>query len=94
MTALRLCAEPLAFYMPPDYPMTWYSTQQGNTGRARIAGQILSRPGRHLLIVRYAAGHDFFEEWVYNDASIDESRIVWARELDEASNRALLPVFP
>ena len=93
MAALRICAQPLNHYMPPDYPSTWYYTQPGNTGRARILDRLAREPGRQLAIVRYQPTHNFFEEWVYNDASIDDSRVVWARELDEPSNRALVGYF-
>ncbi len=93
MVLVRVCAQPLSFYMPPDWPMTWYYTRPGNTERARIAAQLEQEPGRQLAIVRYAHGHNFFEEWVYNKASIDGARVVWARELDEASNRELIRYF-
>jgi hypothetical protein len=93
MAALRVVAQPLSFYMPPDWPMTWYYTQPGNTERARILDRLAREPGRQLAIVRYAPTHNFFEEWVYNDASIDDSPVVWAHELDEPSNRALIQYF-
>lgn len=93
MVLLRVCAQPLSFYMPPDWPMTWYYTRPGNIERARIAAQLKQEPGRQLAIVRYAPNHDFFEEWVYNEASIDGAGVVWARELDDASNRALVRYF-
>src|SRR5438067_1446095 len=41
----------------------------------------------------YAAWHDPFEEWVYNEADIDSSKIVWAREMDASCNRKLLAYF-
>jgi hypothetical protein len=93
MVLVRLCAQPLSFYMPPDWPMTWFYTRPGNTERARIAARLKQEPGRQLAIVRYAPDHDFFEEWVYNEASIDGADVVWARELDDASNRALIRYF-
>lgn len=93
MVLIRIGAQPLSFYMPPDWPMTWYYTRPGNTDRARIAARLRQEPGRQLAIVRYAPGHDFFEEWVYNDASIDAAPVVWARELDPDSNRALIRYF-
>jgi hypothetical protein len=93
MVLVRICAQPLSFYMPPDWPMTWYYTRPGNTERARIAAQLEQEPGRQLAIVHYAPGHNFFEEWVYNKASIDGAGVVWARELDEASNRELIRYF-
>jgi hypothetical protein len=93
MAALRVAAQPLSFYMPPDWPMTWYYTRPGNTERARILDRLAREPGRQLAIVRYQPTHDFFEEWVYNDASIDGAPVVWAHELDAASNRALIQYF-
>jgi hypothetical protein len=93
MVLVRVCMQPLSFYMPPDWPMTWYYTRPGNTERARIAELLRQAPGRQLAIVRYAPGHNFFEEWVYNEASIDGANVVWARELDDASNRSLIRYF-
>jgi hypothetical protein len=93
MALLRVCAQPLSFYMPPDWPMTWYYTRPGNLERARILAQLKSQPGRHLAIVRYRPEHDFFEEWVYNAASIDAAPVVWAHEMDDAGNRELTRYF-
>jgi len=93
MAVLRVCAQPLGFYMPPDWPMTWYYTRPGNTERARIQTRLEQEPGRQLAIVRYKPGHNFLEEWVYNKADIDNAKVVWARELDDASNRALIRYF-
>ena len=59
--------------------------------------QILSRlshvEGDDLVIVRYDRGHNVHAEWVYNSADIDRSKVVWAREMDEGSNRELLRYF-
>jgi hypothetical protein len=93
MVLLRAGTQPLNFYMPPDWPMTWYYTRPGNTERARILEKLEHQPGRHLAIVRYRPNHDYFEEWVYNRASIDTAPVVWAREMDAASNRELMHYF-
>lgn len=93
MVLVRVCAQPLSFYMPPDWPMTWHYTRPGNTERAQVAARLKEEPGRQLAIVRYAPDHNFFEEWVYNEASIDSASVVWARELDDESNRALIRYF-
>jgi hypothetical protein len=34
-----------------------------------------------------------FDEWVYNEADIDGSKIVWAREMDAAENAKLMDYF-
>ena len=93
MAALRLAAQPFQFYMPPDWPMTWYATSPGNLGRARIQQRLQREPGPQLAIVRYRSTHNPFEEWVYNAASIDTAKIVWARELDERSNLELVRYY-
>ena len=41
----------------------------------------------HLIIVHYGKDHDVHNEWVYNAANIDRSRIVWARDMGEEANK-------
>ena len=65
----------------------------GGEERSRILKQLESTRQRHLAIVRYRLDHDTGDEWVYNSADIDNSRVVWAREMDPTSNRALLSYF-
>jgi hypothetical protein len=59
------------------------------TERARIARQLAGLPGKHLVFVRYGKHHDPGNEWVYNGADIDGSKIVWARALNPESDREL-----
>jgi hypothetical protein len=53
----------------------------------------LSRKGRHLIIVRYGPEHDPYQEWVYNEADIDSSKVVWAREMNPAEDQKLIEYF-
>jgi hypothetical protein len=64
------------------------------SARARIVRQFADQGRSHLVIVRYRLDHDSGDEWVYNAAGIDGAPIVWAREMDPTSNRALLRYFP
>ena len=93
MTVLRACVQPLSFYLPPDWPMTWYYTRPGNVQRARVLRELQSLPGQQLAIVHYRQGHNFFEEWVYNAASIDDAKVVWAHEMDAERDAELLRYF-
>jgi hypothetical protein len=47
-----------------------------------------------LVIVRYKPGHDIiFNEWVYNEADIDNAKVVWAREMSPSENEEVLDYF-
>jgi uncharacterized protein (TIGR03437 family) len=59
------------------------------TARAQVLRQLAAAGGKHLILVRYSPHHEFHYGVVFNDADIDHSRVIWARALDEASNKAL-----
>jgi hypothetical protein len=61
--------------------------------RAYIAEWLTERPGKQLVVVRYAPLHHPNQEWVYNGADIDGSKIVWAREVDARQDAELLQYF-
>ncbi len=63
------------------------------TQRAALADRLRRAGGRHLVVVRYRPTHSAHREWVYNGADIDASPVVWAREMDMASNQRLLDYF-
>jgi len=46
-----------------------------------------------LVIIRYDSDHDPNQEWVYNGADIDGSKVVWARDMGEAQNLELIRYF-
>ena len=61
--------------------------------RAALVRQLQQTPGQHLVIVRYALQHNIHNDWVYNSADIDHSRIVWARETPGQDLTPLLSYF-
>jgi hypothetical protein len=61
--------------------------------RAYISAWLSRRPGKQLVLVRYSRFHEVNQEWVYNDADIDGSKIVWAREVNPQSDTELLRYF-
>ena len=66
---------------------------RGNLERAVILKQLQNSPGQHLVIARYAPGHDLDHEWVYNAADIDAAKVVWARDMGARDNAELLQYF-
>jgi hypothetical protein len=61
--------------------------------RAEITEWLSRRPGKHLVVVHYEPWHDPDQEWVYNGADIDGSRIVWAQSLNPSADRELIRYF-
>ncbi len=72
---------------------TWCSPAVSQTSRNDIKRELLSKPGKHLVIVHYAEDHPPIDEWVFNDADIDGSRVVWARDMGTESNAELIRYF-
>lgn len=90
---LRAMALPFHIPLGKSIMTGLYERTATDFGRGRIQRQLEETPGKHLVIVRYSPDHEPFDEWVYNEADIDGSRIVWAREMDPAENRRLLNYF-
>jgi hypothetical protein len=61
--------------------------------RAALLTRLNAIPGRHLVLVRYDSNHDPLIEWVYNEANIDVSRVVWARDMGAAGNREIIQYY-
>ena len=64
-----------------------------NYQRAEMVTDLNRDGDRHLVIVRYKPQHDLHQEWVYNDADIDNAGVVWARDMGPAKNKELLEYF-
>ena len=74
---------------------TWDSINHRNPERRIFVNQKLAElPGPLLVFVRYSPRHIFQDEWVYNDASIDSARIIWARDLGPQENETLRALYP
>lgn len=74
---------------------TWDSINHQNPERRILVNQQLAEiPGQVLVFVRYSPRHIFQDEWVYNEASIDSARIIWARDLGPEENDKLRALYP
>ncbi|MGA3095666.1 MAG: hypothetical protein ABSF25_04355 [Bryobacteraceae bacterium] len=92
LAGLRLWSEPLRLAIP-RWPAMWYGAEPLGLPRARVLAQLGSYNGPQLAIVRYAPGHAPFDDWVYNRADIDQSKVVWAREMETGDSVDLLRYF-
>ena len=61
--------------------------------RAGLLEQLETLPGHQLVIVQYNSNHDSTLEWVYNNADIDSSKVVWARDMGPEQNRRLIRYY-
>jgi hypothetical protein len=86
MIVLRIVAAATHTPIEPPWP-------RGNLERAAILNRLRETPGEHLVIVQYGPHHDLDREWVWNRASIDTAKVVWARDMGDADNRELLQYF-
>jgi hypothetical protein len=99
MSGLRLYAGPLHLALPEwrgmgaPWNFSWYGPDHFGTERFRVEGGLEQLPGKQLAIVRYSSRHNPFDEWVYNAADIDGSKVVWAREMDAANNLELIQYY-
>ncbi len=85
-------------------PLAWIGTQAWNMLMPRPANSLLMRdsvaakvaaePGRHVILVHYGQLHPLGEEWVYNEPDVDQSRIIWARDLGQQANQELVRFYP
>lgn len=85
---------PLVHLNPrPSWIRTWCSTDEQNFERSRILSRLEQTPGEKVVIVRYRPDHDsILDEWVFNGADIDGSKVIWARDMGP-KNAELLNYF-
>jgi hypothetical protein len=97
LAGLRIFTVPLHIVIP-EWPASewadrWYGPDHFGVRRAHIEAELEQLPGDQLVIVRYFPGHVPLDEWVYNWADIDGSKVVWAREMDSANNLVLIHYY-
>lgn len=91
---MRAAAKPLHIELASFYMFSWNQEPVPAFGRGAIERELGQIPGKHIVIVRYKPDHAPFAEWVYNQADISDSRIIWARDTTPASDQELINDFP
>lgn len=97
LAASRLCTRPLHIVVD-EWPASnwsgmWYGPEHYGAERAAVEDKLLRAPGRQLVLVRYSDGHNPLNEWVYNLPDIDNSKVIWAREMDPVNNAELIRYY-
>lgn len=78
----------------PMHGIFWeWPHQRYGEARAAMIAKLEQMPGKHVMVVRYGPSHSPHEQWVYNSADIDGSKIVWANSMGAADDRVLLSYF-
>jgi hypothetical protein len=73
-------------------PLYW--TCKADESRTLVLQKLQAEPGKHLVMVRYNEDDlSVHDEWVFNGADIDGSKVIWARELDKSQNEKLFDYF-
>ena len=94
LAGLRLFAAPLHLgtlgSAPGNANMSWFGVETYGADRAKVLARLESLPGPQLAIVRYQPGNNPGDEWVYNEADIDHSKVIWAREMGTQDNLELI----
>lgn len=86
MILIRVTAAAAHVPIEPHWP-------RGNQNRERALERLKATPGKHLVIVHYGSKHKPEGEWVSNEPNIDDSKVVWARDMGPAKNQELLWYF-
>ena len=60
------------------------------TVRERVKTSLTHQGGSHLVFVRYSADYSMHLEWVYNDADLPNTPVLFAHDLGDSENRLLI----
>jgi len=93
LVVLRYAAAPLHLTVTSDWPPTWYNSRPTQSNRPKILAELNRLPGKHLVLVGYGKVSLTRLQWVYNQANVDASHVVWAWDMGSARNRELLDYF-
>ncbi len=64
-----------------------------NIQRTRMLKQMSETGAKNLIIVTYGPQHSFHHEWAYNEADIDNAKVVWARSMNARQDCQLVTFF-
>lgn len=68
----------------------WASPNHWSRQRAAMETSLRENGGRHVIFVRYLPSYNSSTEWVYNAADRVKAPVLWANDLGDSANVALL----
>ena len=89
----RVLGMPVRGISSSDWNFTWYGPDHFGVERAGAEKMLAELPGRQLAIVRYAPSHWPIDQWVYNGADIDSSKVIWAQDMGADENQELIHYY-
>jgi hypothetical protein len=93
LTLLLLAIGTFAWALQDIQPFDLNDSDYGYV-RAQIVSKLAARGGRHVIFVHYSPQHPRAEEWIYNDADIPNSQVIWAHDMSPSDNRDLIHHYP
>jgi hypothetical protein len=80
--------------IPLNYwPLQWYGGTPDLVRPPSLTARFLTKHEKALIFVKYSSTHDVGDEWVYNDADIDDATVVWARMINPVEDAKLVQYF-
>ncbi len=97
LAAVRLFNVPLHLAVPEwpasNWSANWYGPDRYGTERAQIEAGLEHLPEKQLVLVRASDKRESLDQWVYNAADIDSSKVVWANDMSAADNLQLIQYY-
>jgi hypothetical protein len=69
------------------------SSSSWHEQRAQLLKRLKQEDEEHLVVVNYGPEHSVHKEWVYNEADIDHSKVVFARAINSTQDCQLIEYF-
>ena len=77
-----------------EWSLMWYGPEHFGTERAQIEAGLERLPEKQLVLVQASDKRESLDQWVYNAADIDSSKVVWANDMAPADNLQLIQHYP
>jgi hypothetical protein len=87
-------AVPLVCTILNPYGIGVYWRMPPTLDRSRLQAQLEQKEGQHLIIVHNNRSALGIFDWVYNQPDIDNSKVIWARDMGPAANQELINFYP